>query len=63
MAQQLGEASDVDCKTTKCPRHALSQHGNGVPTEIRVLIVYLLGFCLPLPFFIPKDLRLLAVEV
>lgn len=63
MAQQLGEASDVDCKTTECPRHTLSQHSHGVPTEIRVLIVYLFGFCLPLSFFIPKDLRLRAGEI
>lgn len=61
--QQLGGASDVDSNTTECTGHVLSQHGDGVPTEIRGLVVYSFGFCLHISFFITKDLKLLAVKI
>ena len=63
MAQQRGGASDVDSNTTKCTGHILSQHYDGVPTEIRVLVIYWFGFCLQISFLISKDLKRLTVEI
>lgn len=63
MAQQLGGTSDVDSSTTKCTEHVLSQHSDGVPTKIKIFIIYLFGFCLYIPPCITIYLRPLEMKI